>query len=757
MPFPRPWKARPSQLPFRTPARGFPLAAVLASVVFFAAPVGAQEEVDYPPLLKTSRSITQAIPLSTYFLGDEKAEVKDIRMQWDRNQGASGDIGDDILSFRFEDAKNIPTLGLLRSQFWISALSSAFAWQEPWSRARWTVSEIPEVDGTAVGLSLAIGMVGTASEVKFPDEVIVIGSLNPDGGIGSVSALGERIKAAGAAGKKTVVLPNVQRFEMMPDGALRNIEEFARENGLDVIFVTDIVDATEKVLKHDLPPQPMVASTPAIEGPLFSYLSDLAKKEREPLSASEKDWPRAPASYNRLRPELRSLWQDVFKSYADGSDALTAGLLYVSWLKFIEANAKIRAIEAFENDPDMTHKELEGQANLLRQKINESMDQPGIDRDELQSALVLAEKADTLYAVNARLEGSQIFARQAFGPRSAASKKEKKLALQRLFGAVQETDYWITAVAAYDGMVDKINQGKKKEVYGRAKLWIPQLVPTYLGAAELFTLGLKQNSNRIGKMGLLDPYLATYARVLRDAKSQWEAERRKSMPVTSAEATKETIDAIGFKPGDAFQPPKAPVPPAPPRALSDVARCLIWVNDYCELETLNLKYLKLNGFFDKKTQNWEIPRRAILQQMVQFGDLAARRGIAFAREVGVDPSIIAMIYTRANYLRNSQHTDDRLESLRQFWRCTMLGNMCWQLGYVPRARATPVTVEQEAPAEEAPQESSAEPDQPAPAPVPQAVPPPQPTPAPQPEPAPSAPPRAQPAFPVGDGDSTNPI
>ncbi|MEM1058828.1 MAG: hypothetical protein AAGK14_06240 [Verrucomicrobiota bacterium] len=717
------------------------------------------DEEDYEPLYKVANSITQAIPLTTYFLGDARAEVKEIRMQWDRNQGISQDIGDDILSFRFEDAKANPTLGLLRSQFWISALSSAFAWQEPWRRAKWTVSEIPEVDGTSVGLTLAIGMIGTASQKKFPDEVIVLGSLNPDGSIGSVSALGERIKAAGAAGKTTVVLPNVQRFELMPDGALRNIEEFARQNGLDVIFVTDIVDATEKVLEGDLPTQPMVVSTPPIKGELFSYLSNLAQTELSPLSTSEKNWPRAPASWNRLRPELRELWKDVFKSFADGQDALSAGLLYVSWLKFIEANAKIRAIEAFEKDPSMSHRELQGQADGLRRQINDTMNQPGIDRDELQSALVLAEKADTLYAVNARLEGSQIFARQAFGPRSAASKEEKKLALQRLFGAIQETNYWLSAVQAYDGMVDKIDGGSKKEVYGRAKLWIPQLVPTYLGAAELFTLGLKQNANRIGKMGLLDPYLATYARVLRDAKSQWEAEARKSMPVTSADASNENIDAIGFNPGDAFKPPKPPVPPPPPRTLSDVARCLIWVNDYCELETLNLKYLKLNGYYDEKTQTWEIPRRAILQQMVQFADLAARRGIAFAEEVKVDPAIMAMIYSRANYLRNSENTDDRLESLRQFWRCTMLGNMCWQLGYVPRARATPVVLEEEAPeppaetTQAAPAETSAPAPQPTPAPAPRPqptpVPAPQPTPAPQPESQPEPPtaPRAQPVFP----------
>ncbi|MBV9463984.1 MAG: hypothetical protein JO317_07120, partial [Verrucomicrobiae bacterium] len=157
---------------------------------------------------------------------------------------------------------------------------------------------------------------------------------------------------------------------------------------------------------------------------------------------------------------------------------------------------------------------------------------------------------------------------------------------------------------------------------------------------------------------------------------------------------------VGFAPGAVYSPPKPPAPPPSAPKLSDTTRCLRWVNDYCQLSALELKYLRLGGAFDPASLQWKIQNRGALQSMLQSAEIGARRGMAMAEKVGVPAAMLGLIDENASALAASSDDEDRLEALRQYWRCALLGNLAWQLGSPAAAVKPPEPKPEEQPAAE---------------------------------------------------------
>lgn len=628
-----------------------------------------------------TRSLTafeQAIPLVVVSPVDQKTVCLQARLGWKPWEAAS-DIPDESISFDFDPKIEPQAAGLLQSQLWISALAGALVWQEPWRTARWTVSDVPVVEIPALGAALAIGMIATAANIPFPQDTAVLGALYPDGAIGPVSQLVKRIDAASAAGMKRLVASNLQRLEFSQDGSSVNILEYAQSRGLKCLFVDDLAEAAEKVLGRDMPRRPEVHVLPHYDGRLFTGLDERCRKEMTLLQAASSLWPRQPAQLASLPPLWQELWKQVFRDYDAGVDARRAGLLYVAREKLNEANAGIQAIGAWSSRPgNPDYKTDSARATALRKKIAASMEQTPMDANELQSALVLAEEDNWLYRVNARVEGAQILAYQAFASRSNANLQQQESARNLLLTTVSEAEYQLKDLSFYPSLHDSIRHPHPVPAPGQATPWLALLTPTYLAAFRCLDQGLMGHAAEYGEALLFDARLATHARVLRDAQAAWQRQvDRKNRQQAKA---RPPVIWAGYIPGPAYASLAPPVSPLPLKSLSDTAQALIWANRYCEVAALELKYLGSGGVFEPFSRERKNQNRAFLQNMLQDAGLAARRGIAFAEKAGVDPAILALIYERASYLRGSADEEEQLEALQSYWRCSLLGNLCWQLG-----------------------------------------------------------------------------
>src|SRR5271154_5326342 len=186
------------------------LSTALAATVIFE-PGLAQEKPTGAPLVLSSIETEQEVPLAILLPDGKTAKCVLIRLHWN----SQPDVGpnDDSTSFTLDLPADNPATPIFTAQLWSASLASAMAWQQPWEGARWKVLLTPVTDGTGIDAGLAVGMIATSARRPYPAKTVVIGHLNPDGSLGPVSHLIERIDAAAGAGMTRVIIPSVQRFD----------------------------------------------------------------------------------------------------------------------------------------------------------------------------------------------------------------------------------------------------------------------------------------------------------------------------------------------------------------------------------------------------------------------------------------------------------------------------------------------------------------------------------------------------------------
>lgn len=703
-----------------------------------------------PELRRSPGSSELRLPIVVERGPEGKPAVVTARILWNPEGAARSNL--ETLQFRFLGPAAGSAAGA-GPQFWASALAAAMAWQETWRGAMFDVLEAPAQLGSETACSLAIGLMATAGGAPYPADLVVVAGLNPDNSLGPVNDLPGCLQAVAGAGLRRVIIAVNQRIVATEDGRLLNAANIAAGLKLEILVAQDLMEATQIALARALPPEPRLDVEPRYRSGIFNALAAECEAEFNRLAEDMKAWP----AMDSLPVAERPIWAEVRRDFEAGGDAFRAGRVYAARLLLAKAAAGSVAFSQWkerENNPDI--KAWDGAVNEVRKKIIDAMYRPGFDKGELRSALVLSEQAEWLYGIDARMEGAQVLARQAFAPRSDASAGQRQYARDALFAAWRGGAFLVENPMNFRSLYTALGTDGEFPVFDRATLWLPQLMPAHLARAEDLALGLRRYANRFSGVLVFDPRFAAFSLMARRSKEEWEDMRGKLEKIQRPDAGPAGLRRVGFRPGAAYQPPRPAIPKAPVDELSDAARCLMWVNGYCETALLEQKYIRLGGEFDEVTQRWTLANEAILQSLLQSADRAARRGIALADDIGMESDMLAMIYERGTFLRYTKDDSLRLEGLKQLWRCGLLGILAWQFGSTPKAAVTVVQgPEPPAPAalpaipvQGTPQVPEAAPPVPAPAPEPQPMAPVEPPPAPVPAQPPRAVPVAAPVAPV---------
>jgi hypothetical protein len=635
----------------------------------------------------------QSIPLSIVSPDGKNVSCVLIRLHWNPKT----DVGpDDAPSFTLDTGSDSPGASIFTAQLWNASLASAQAWQQPWQGARWKVLQTPATDGSGLDAPLAVGMIATSARRPYPKETLVIGSLNPDSSLGPVSRLSERLDAAAAAGISRVIIPNVQRFDTDASGQVINVMKHASDLHLECIPVDNLVEATEMTMNDPLPEVTLDSSAPKYSNDIATYIDGFAHREQAEATNGLQFAPKE-SELSKYPPRTAAIWKSVYADNDAGQQAYRAGQVYVAYQLFARANGRMHGINALvgQNKSIFDVKATLAESDNLRQRLHDLMTPPSIDKDDLQSAVLVAEMADWAYGINASLGDAQLVTKQAFSQRSDATEAQKDRARETLLFANGQNKYLLDKADFYTGLLPHIGNKNLMSVDENATHLLPQLIPAQLATAQIFTQGIRQRANDLRDGLLFDPRLAAYMAILRESKANWDERQRKreieatasgaSSPVKLDSNTAAT--AVGFDPGNTYAPPHTViVPTAPVKKTSDVALCLIWANNDCEIATLDEKYLRLSGTIDPATHEWQVKDRAKLDALLQSAELGARRGIAFAEKVEIDSSILSMIYEKAAHLRIQGDDASALDALRNYWRCALLGNMCWQLAHIRKAK-----------------------------------------------------------------------
>ncbi|AIJ05160.1 serine protease-like protein [Methanocaldococcus bathoardescens] len=103
-------------------------------------------------------------------------------------------------------------------------------------------SDVPVVGGPSAGATMTIGIICELMNWSLNKHVMMTGTINPDGSIGPVGGILEKIEAAKKANCTIMLIPKGQRF-IDVDGNKVDAVEFGKKLGIKVIEVGSIYEA----------------------------------------------------------------------------------------------------------------------------------------------------------------------------------------------------------------------------------------------------------------------------------------------------------------------------------------------------------------------------------------------------------------------------------------------------------------------------------------------------------------------------------
>ncbi len=428
--------------------QSFFLAALLPALLL-TPPALAQTKPTGAPLELSNIETEQEVPLAFLTPDGKTAKCAPIRIHWI----SKPDVGpsDDATSFTIDLPNDNPAAPIFSAQLWNASLASAVAWQQPWQGACWKILQTPVTDGTGIDAALAVGMIATSARRPYPPKTLVVGHLNPDGSLGPVSHLVDRINAAARAGMTRIIIPSVQRFDTDASGQPVNIVRHAGDLHIECIPVDDLNAATETTMNDPLPDRAALeGSIPKYSNDVSSYIDDFAHREQIEAASGLKFAPRE-TDLPTYPPRLAAIWKSIFADYDAGQQAYRAGQVYVAYQLFTRANGRMTGANALAGQTRTSFdvKTALTESDDLHDHLHILMNPPTIDKGGLESAVLVAEMADWAYEINAALEGAQLVTKQAFSQRSDATDAEKDRAREAILFANAQSKYLLTQANFY--------------------------------------------------------------------------------------------------------------------------------------------------------------------------------------------------------------------------------------------------------------------------------------------------------------------
>jgi hypothetical protein len=132
----------------------------------------------------------------------------------------------------------------IRNSLWTAALVAALQKESALQGVRISLDFKGGMDGPSAGAVMCLGIMTALDGREFPDDFAMTGSILPDGTVGLVGGVPEKLKAAAKNPKiKRVAIPALQRFARDASENWVDLLALGRELGLELFPVESIADA----------------------------------------------------------------------------------------------------------------------------------------------------------------------------------------------------------------------------------------------------------------------------------------------------------------------------------------------------------------------------------------------------------------------------------------------------------------------------------------------------------------------------------
>jgi hypothetical protein len=118
-----------------------------------------------------------------------------------------------------------------------------------------------QIDGPSAGALKTVGVLSLMRGDTLADDMTMTGTINPDGTVGPVGGIPQKIQGAAEAGFTTVLIPAGQRnSESEADGSLIDVVDEGKRLGVEVREVRDVYEAYQAFTGEALPRLPDASS-----------------------------------------------------------------------------------------------------------------------------------------------------------------------------------------------------------------------------------------------------------------------------------------------------------------------------------------------------------------------------------------------------------------------------------------------------------------------------------------------------------------
>lgn len=174
------------------------------------------------------------------------------------------------LVVRIGDSQSGGSGSEIRASVWNAGIVAALMRNDLMGGVRVNVDFSGAVDGPSAGGVFCLAILSALDGREFPRDFAMTGTILPDGTIGLVGGVKEKIKAAAKAGIKRVCIPALGRVEESEGKLLADLVQVAEKEGVKLILVETIEEAYCAAHKLPFPETKMIPEREVLSIPRIS-------------------------------------------------------------------------------------------------------------------------------------------------------------------------------------------------------------------------------------------------------------------------------------------------------------------------------------------------------------------------------------------------------------------------------------------------------------------------------------------------------
>lgn len=211
-----------------------------------------------------------------------------------------------------------------RAALWSAASTVALERGDPLRGCTLELTVTEAIDGPSAGAMMTLGIMSALDGGALPDDFAFTGSILPNGSVGYVGGVVQKIEAAKAAGKKRVFVPAYYRAEKdLNSGELIDLKEKCRSLGMQMIPVASVQQAYALIhgLKEPPSPIPVLELPDKVENALVEFYRRESKEANAAFQGLTADEQGIVTNHALLRQMAVVRYQKADQAYRAGNVA----------------------------------------------------------------------------------------------------------------------------------------------------------------------------------------------------------------------------------------------------------------------------------------------------------------------------------------------------------------------------------------------------------------------------------------------------